>query len=283
MSIARMMKHAFALAALLLASVALAEDKIVEDKISEDPATLRELIDAAVNQIEVYSLDDDDTPAKPMVALRWANNSRGSEDGMTLLYIHKGRPIAAACLYPWTGNLIHDLEAIGRRPVVARRKGETENVWRPRTSGVEFIDIPDAPAPEASAAARLRQIKSLAEQFQSTMLGWKQDDTDREELRLLPRPLYRYATTEGPVIDGALFAFVMGTDPETLLLIEAVEEGGKSKWQYGFARRTSGHLEGRHRDKVVWTAARYPDSKDPLKPHFSVGTRIPPALLPEEK
>jgi hypothetical protein len=245
------------------------------------PATLRELIDDAVTQMEVFRAGEDES-AKPLVALRWANNQRGSEDGTTLLYIRDGRPLATACLYPWQGRLIHDFEALSRDKVEARRRGSTNIVWRPKESGVAFADIPDAPVPEATPAQRLRQMKSLSEQFQSTMLGWKLDDTDREELRLLPRPLYRYEAAEDSIIDGAVFAFVMGTDPESLLLIEAVRENGKEKWQYGFARRTSGQLEGRHRDKIVWTAVRYPEEHDPAKPHFSVGTRIPPELLPTD-
>lgn len=246
------------------------------------PATLRALIDAAVTQIEVLPAGGDEA-AKPIVALRWANNQRGSEDGLTILYLHNGRPLATACLYPWAGKLIHDFEALGRGRIEARRKGTTDVLWQPRESGVVFADIPDAPPPDATAAGRLRQLKALAEQFQSTMLGWKADDTDREELRLLPRPLYRYPAGKGPVVDGAVFAFVMGTDPETLLLLEAVEEDGAAKWQYGFARRTSGKLEGRYRDKVVWSAARFPDTKDPLQPRFGVGTPIPLDLLPVEK
>lgn len=252
------------------------------DESESAPATLREMIDAAVTQIEVLPAGDDE-PARPIVALRWANNQRGSEDGLTILYVHEGRPLATACLYPWAGSLIHDFEALGRGKIEARRKGTAAVLWQPKESGVVFADIPDAPPPDATAAGRLRQLKMLAEQFQSTMLGWKPDDTDREELRLLPRPLYRYPAGKGPVVDGAVFAFVMGTDPETLLLLEAVEEKGAAKWQYGFARRTSGKLEGRHRDKVVWSAARFPDTRDPLQPRFSAGTPIPPELLPTEK
>ena len=124
-------------------------------------------------------------------------------------------------------------------------------------------------------------LRSLAEEFQSSMLGWKADSTDREELRLLPRPLYRYEPKDGPILDGAVFAFVMGTDPESLLLIEAVKgDNGNAKWEFAFARRTSGELEGRHKDKVVWHADRYPGMKDPNQPRLSIGQAIPPELLP---
>jgi hypothetical protein len=255
---------------------------------TKEPGTLREMIDASVDEIHIFADANVTERAKPLVALRWANNSRGdgSEDAATALYIYAGRPLAVACFYPWNGRLVRDFEGIARRPVVGRRDGAI--IWHPESTAVQFADVPDAPPPEPTRSQRLRQMKSLAEQFGSTMLGWKSDDSDREELRLLPRPLCRYEPTEGEIIgsdvfDGAVFAFVMGTDPESLLLLEAVQQGDKTRWQYAFARRTSGELEGRHRDKVVWTAPRYPGTHDPREPHFSVGTLIPPELLQANK
>ncbi len=247
---------------------------------SKEPASLREMIDGAVKQVELFVGADSQDPAKPLVALRWANNARGSEDGMTILYVHAGRPLATACLYPWDKKLIHDFESLSRDKIVARKDGRV--VWQPQQASVKFAPIPEAPVPAETPTQRLRQIKSLSEQFQSSMLGWKADSTDREELRLLPRALYRYETKEGPVLDGAVFAFVMGTDPESLLMIEAVKDGaGAATWQFAFARRTSGELEGRHLDKVVWHADRFPGTHDPTQPRFSLGQPIPLDLLPD--
>jgi hypothetical protein len=194
------------------------------------------------------------------------------------LYVYNGCPLAVACQYPWARQLSQDFGALSRDRIVARREGLI--IWRPQQSGAKFADIPDAPLPEQERAARLRQMKSLSGQFQSTMLGWKSDNTDREDLRLLPRPLYRYQPTAGQIIDGAVFAFAMGTDPESLLLIEAVKRDGAAVWQYAFARRTSGELEGRHRGQVVWHADRYPAMRDVTKPDFSVGYPLPPDLEP---
>lgn len=270
----------------LAGAVALSCCAAAENELAKQPTTMRELIDAAVDEVRVYSSADAKQPAKPHVVLRWANNARGSEDGTTLLYVDRGRPLAVACLYPWQGALIQDFELLTSEHVVARR--DNALLWQPQKSEVQFADVPEAPTPEATATPRLRQMKSLAGQFQSTMLGWKSDDTDREELRLLPRPLYRYElddkqVTSGPVIDGAVFAFVMGTDPESLLLLEAVKDGEASKWRYAFARRTSGELEGRHRDKVVWTAARFPYERDERSPHYAFGTPLPPEFLADDK
>jgi hypothetical protein len=256
-----------------------------EQKKSTEPTTLRELIDAAIDDVQIFADAETKTPARPQVALRWANNARGSEDGTTVLYIHEGRPLAVACIYPWERQLPRDFCVLARVPIVARYEGAV--VWQPQRTEVKLADIPGAPPPEQSATQRLRQMKSLAEQFSSTMLGWRADDSDREELRLLPRPLYRYETDRykaagGDVLDGAVFAFVMGTDPESLLVIEATKAGDAAKWQYAFVRRTSGELEGRHRDQVVWHAERFPATRDAQGPNFSVVSVIPPELAPEK-
>jgi hypothetical protein len=93
------------------------------------------------------------------------------------------------------------------------------------------------------------------------------DDANQIVLRLLPTPLYRYDPKESETAvsflkDGALFAFVMGTDPEVILLLEAVERDGKSSWQFAFARATGWGAEASLGDKVVWSVK--PDTgRDP--------------------
>jgi hypothetical protein len=256
-----------------------AEGKAVENKAAKEPSTLRELIDAVIDDVQIFADAEAKEPARAVVGLRWANNVRGSEDGATVIYVHQGRPLAVACLYPWEGQIVQELGSLSPEPIIARRGGNV--IWRPLQAGIKFAEIPEAPAPEPSATQRLRQMKSLAGQFQSTMLGWKAADSDdREELRLLSRPLYRYETGEGQVVDGAVFAFVMGTDPEAALLIEAVKQGDATKWRYAFARRTSGELEGRYRGRVVWKVPRYSNIRDITQPTLAVFAPIPEDLLP---
>src|SRR5215210_4623272 len=103
-------------------------------------------------------------------------------------------------------------------------------------------------------------MRSLAERFRVTMTGWKADRSDREEMRLLSRPIYRYELTDGKaahpeLVDGAVFAFVQGTDPEAVLLLEAVRRGDRTGWQYAFGRATAGGLEARLGPSVVWTVS----------------------------
>ena len=51
-------------------------------------------------------------------------------------------------------------------------------------------------------------------------------------LRMLTTPIARYGKAGGTVEDGALFAFVEGTDPEVFLLIEARAGEKGPAWHY---------------------------------------------------
>jgi hypothetical protein len=157
--------------------------------------------------------------------------------------------------------------------LVARERGRV--IWSPETPGVQFKDIPGASAPADSPAARLRQMKVLADRFKVTMTGWRADKSDREELRLLPKLLYRDELSEatGPepaLIDGGVFAFVQGTDPEAILVLEAVRQNGRPRWQFGFARATSGGLEARLDKTVVWAVEFLAGEATPLQPQMTL-------------
>jgi hypothetical protein len=56
-----------------------------------------------------------------------------------------------------------------------------------------------------------------------------------------------------------MFAFVMGTDPEVVLLLEAVEREGKAVWQYAVARATAYAVEASLGDEVVWSVQSGPN------------------------
>jgi hypothetical protein len=215
-------------------------------------------------------------PMKPESVLRWTNAPRGQEGEPTLiLWADAGRPMALASVYPWGGNLIYDCVSLARHVgLTAREDGRT--IWSPTQAGVTFRDFSDIPPPGTNARARLTEMKSLAERFKVTMFGLKADESDREEMRMLPKPIYRYKLDDGQtvhpdLIDGAIFAFVQGTDPEAVLLIEAIRHGDRTDWQYAFARATAARLEARLGPSVVWTAPRTYGSKDPKLPCIFFG------------
>jgi len=191
-----------------------------------------------------------------------------------VLWVNKGRPEASASIYPWEGNLVHDFASLSRGArLVAREGGRV--IWSPEAPGVEFKDIPGASAPADTAAARLRQMKVLADRFKVTMTGWKADKSDREVLRLLPKPLYRDELSEAPGpgpgwIDGAVFAYVQGTDPEAVLLLEVFRQNGRPRWQYAFARATASGLEARLDKTVVWAVDFLEGKPTSLKPQMTL-------------
>jgi hypothetical protein len=197
-------------------------------------------------------------------------------DGATYIWTNRGRPIAAVCCYPWYGDICDNFQSLAHVPIRAERDGKI--AWQPKVAGVSFQKVPAAPVPADSAASRLRQMKSVARTFSATLLGWAPGDPDREELRLLQQPVYRYESDERDLLDGALFAFVQGTDPEALLMLEAVPTGPGAddfEWKFAFARRTSGWLEARYGDQVIWKAEKNPEWRDPTLAYFQLSHRLP--------
>ena len=61
-------------------------------------------------------------------------------------------------------------------------------------------------------------------------------DENVTELRLQPQPLHRYASPSGRIQDGAIFSFVVATDPESLLIVEVAGEQRPPEWRCGFVR-----------------------------------------------
>src|SRR5262249_14652448 len=111
--------------------------------------------------------------------------------------------------------------------------------------------------PAATRGARLVQMRRLAQEFTGYEINRDREDK-RGELRLLPAPLYRYPAAKKGVVDGALFTLVstVGTDPEVLLLIEAREEGGKTRWEYACGRFSNWDLHVQRKGKEFWSSVR---------------------------
>jgi hypothetical protein len=124
--------------------------------------------------------------------------------------------------------------------------------WTASRAGIVFRDIPDAPAPGATPAARLRQMKDVSRRFTATF----EFDTARshEELRLLPQPVYSYADADGGIVDGAIFVSAMnGTNPTALFLVELQKEGDATKWKFAVGAMTDGGVIVKFDGKEVWS------------------------------
>jgi hypothetical protein len=244
-----------------------------KNDLPEEPKRLNEAIEKSVNWYDVFP-QEGAKALTPVPVLRWRNVVRGQVgEAMMVVWPHNGRPIAVTSIYPWDGKMCHEFDSLSRgSKLFARDKDQV--IWSPETPGVEFKAVPKAPKPAKTAAGRLLQMKAIAEGFKATMTGWSADNSDQERLRLLPRPLFRYdmANAKEPDakrLDGALFAYVLGTDPEVVLMLEAIGTAEKAEWQCAFVRATSGGLEVKFGDEVVWTAKKAPVARNPKLPHFT--------------
>jgi hypothetical protein len=219
---------------------------------AEEPAKpsandLREILGAAERYELFLGSDSRRLQFQREPVLRWPNPTRETPEGATFIWTLDGRPEAIACI--WKHGILslafHSLST----DKLSAHDGQ-QVVWHPESAGISLESFADAPQPADSATKRLSQMKDLARRFTCRITG----DRDGEELRLLPRPLYRYQTERNDLIDGALFAFVQGTDPEVILILEARRrEGGQPDWKYAITRRSMLALEADFDGKRVWS------------------------------
>jgi hypothetical protein len=165
-----------------------------------------------------------------------------------------GRPGAAAQVFLVEtagrpdGQWRHEFTSLSTGPFAALQGGQPR--WLPTLPGVIFLPIPGAAKPADSAPARLRQMRDLAGQFRAEDDFWGRG---WNLLRLLPTPISRYGKAGASPEDGALFAFVLGTDPEAFLFIEARAGANGLEWQYAFAPMTCWALKAEHKGRSVWS------------------------------
>ena len=95
-------------------------------------------------------------------------------------------------------------------------------------------------------------MRTLADRFTAND---EFEGKSRWELRLLSKPLLRYADEKANLLDGAMFAWAHGTDPEVFLLLEARKVKDEYIWHYALAPMTGYALKVQLDGKEVWEVA----------------------------
>jgi hypothetical protein len=159
----------------------------------------------------------------------------------------RGRPVALLTQSKAHGRPVwgFELVALAEGVSVVMHDGWR---WSPK-SALKTTPFADAPPPAESDVRRLAQMKSLVERFSIS----EQYNNTSFELRLLPRPVYRYRDEENGLIDGALFNFANGTNPEVLVLIECRKESSGPVWSYGFLPLAGAGVTAKLDGKRVWS------------------------------
>jgi hypothetical protein len=233
-----------------------------------DESLAKKLLPIYVKEAAEYSLAVESAPKKELEfkkepVFEWSNPVRGGggvQQGVVFLWLRDGRPAALGSIFSQPAakfpgrRVYHEFHALDPEKLLVSRPPNALNEWKPQ-AGLERKELPDAGVPAATAAARLVQMRRVAQEF----TGHEIDGEGRKwDLRLLPSPLYRYPEAKSGVIDGALFTLVSnaGTDPEVLLLIEAREVAGKLRWEHACGRFSDRSLYVQRKDKEVWSSVR---------------------------
>lgn len=190
---------------------------------------------------------------------RWQNLSRANgQTGAMFVWIDGGRPVVIGGVFsnPAGNNqrdIMHEFHALGPDRLFPNFK-DSASKWQPG-AGVALLPLPDSPKVEDSFGKRTLQLRTISRDFTANSTD---NEKQRWELRLLPKPLYRYGKPQGDVIDGALLAFVSdaGTDPEIILILEARKELNNAFWYYRTVRLSISDLYVDHLGKRVWTSLR---------------------------
>lgn len=238
---------------------------------SEDPAVRMAYMKGSVAPYAIRPADPGSNPLRlrPDPVFRLDNPVGGVKDGVVYLWAdaETGRPeVSLQVFRTRTGYWMHEWTSLATGPLVAEAGGDAR--WHPSKPGVAFRPVPDAPAPAATPEARLRQMRAMAEGFSARDFSQNKEWND---LRLLPRPWHRYGKAGSGVEDGALFALVLGTDPEVFLLIEARPgPGGGPRWHYALAPMSSFELKVAHKGAEVWALPWRPRAKDPADTFYDM-------------
>jgi hypothetical protein len=229
------------------------------------------------------SAKGEESPLKLLATpvLRYSDPGGITTDGSIWVWGERGRPAAAAGIFFLTQE--------GREPKwscellsladggVTVRSGAGWS-WSPSQSGLVWLALKDPPAD--SPRQRLRQMKQIAERYEVAALEKTQRSVSggglRSGLRLMVQPLHRYADEEQGLVDGAIFSFAAGTNPEVLLLVECRKAADAPAWHVAFARFGASALQARQGETIVWEcpAIQRWDTKAPYFSHFGAADHV---------
>jgi hypothetical protein len=214
-----------------------------------------------IMQVAVSSLEPESSEVKPKAALtfaakpllRYSDPTRDTYEGAGNVLLDagvwrlgtEGRPTALVTLEIYQApdaSRVLGFEFLSLTETKFSLKHKTEKIrWDATGSALDMKELPDAPKPAATAAARLAQMRQLARRF----VAKERFRNQLIECRLLAQPIDRYQSAAEKIVDGAIFAYANGTNPELGVVFESDGE----RWLYGIIRLTSAEasvtLDGR--------------------------------------
>lgn len=195
----------------------------------------------------------------PEPILRWSNPTAGEVYGDIYLYTHHGRPVSMVSFYRWItpdwGSTI-EVHSLYHDRIVGVADGV--KFWAPQAAGLKYSPLENTERPASAAAARLVQMRRLADEFSVQLEDTRANSNGvMRSLRRLTQPIFRFPapSADADYLDGALFTFVEGTDPELLLFVDAVPANGTPTWRFAIARLNRDQIRVTRNDQTVWEAS----------------------------
>ena len=239
------------LAALTLMAYAIAGRGAEEEPVPSKPDALAkarlETMRRVIDDFRVRSTQIESPEAlkfKPRPLLRYSDQSRDGDQGTqgildaTVWRLGEaGRPTAVVALeiyHVQDGNPLLNYECMSFSDQEFEMTSPRGPRWFPSAAALKMERLAGAPAPAESPKPRLVQLRQLSRRFtvQEELRG------EKIECRLLAQPIDRYDDKASGILDGAIFVFANGTNPEMGLVLECSER----QWSYGVFRCTGARL-----------------------------------------
>jgi hypothetical protein len=196
--------------------------------------------------------------------LRFNDPAREFHDATLWAWGESGRPLCLLAIEQYGDRSWFEMISLAAASQPFTAEAEALR-WAPRSGGIDLKPFPDALPAADKAPRRLVQMKELLGQLAAYEVG---RTDNRYELRLMPRPLHRYEDEKAELVDGAIFAFAYGTNPELLAVIEARGPATSAKWHVGFARCGTAEPHVLLKDKEIFTLP-YAKGTGPEDPYWN--------------
>jgi hypothetical protein len=224
-----------------------AEGELETPKANRTAKARLEMMRKVIDDFDVRSLQVEPPAAlkfhqEPL--LRYNDPSRPGDKGAQSLLDatvwrlgETGRPTAIVTLEVYPRNeatAVLSYEFVSLSPLPFEIKNSHGVTWTPSSTQLTITPLLEAPEPADTKRSRLVQMRQLARRF-TAQAEWQGDKT---ECRLLAQPIDRYDDEAAGIVDGAVFVFANGANPEMGLLLECSEK----HWSYGVFRLTAATL-----------------------------------------
>jgi hypothetical protein len=231
-----------------------------DESTAREPVDPKERLESMKRQAAEYEVTLDSLPPAKLALhseplLRFTNPVGGVVDGIIVMWKEGNRPAVFAQIFQLKDGLwIHECQSLASAGLTMRLGKATP--WNPREAAMKFTPLPEAPRAAEGAVQRLVQMKAQAGRFSAVddfKINPADKETSRYHLRLLSKPVYRYQDPERRINDGAVFAFVHGTDPEVFLILEHRGDGDRAGWYYALTPMTCWAVQAQLDGREVWS------------------------------